>query len=155
MCSSKVWLNTSEKSLANPSGLVALPDGKMLLPLSVLLLEHSTSIVEQHAVIFRASLNLLVYIIKGSAKRNQSLTIVLHSANQATDFKAWFSVEFKVIPSFVSTECSTSPTSDGTAFVTRKSEPQGEITIYISYPWDYNNPNKENPGITSSMWMVT
>lgn len=134
MCSSKVWLNTLEKSLVNPSGLVALPDGKMLLPLSVLLWEHSTSIVEQHAVIFRASLNLLVYIIKGSGRRNQSLTIVLHSANQATNFKAWFSVAFKMIPSFVSTECSTSHISDDTPFVTRQSEPEGEVTIYHSHP---------------------
>lgn len=118
----------------NPSGLVALPDGKMLLPLSVLLWEHSTSIVEQHAVIFRASLNLLVYIIKGSGRRNQSLTIVLHSANQATNFKAWFSVAFKMIPSFVSAECSTSHISDDTPFVTRQSEPEGEVTIYHSHP---------------------
>ena len=37
MCFSKVYLNTSAKSLVNPSGLVASPDGKMLLYLCLVL----------------------------------------------------------------------------------------------------------------------
>lgn len=145
MCFRKVWLNTLEKSLVNPSGLVALPDGKTSLPLFLLLLEYSTSIAESHVVIFRVSLNLLVYITKGSGEWKASLAIVLHHANWGTWFQGL--LFYCWIQSIISTssECSTSNIFDSAPFVTRQSKARGEVTSYTSHPWNYNTPRWEEP----------